>query len=60
MRPINIWAYKRQNYKRILLLGLAYTPDRVRIDKQDHSSEHLSCNIPTLQLQNSKLIKERN
>lgn len=41
-------------------MGLAYTPDRVRIDKQDHSSEHLSCNIPTLQLQNSKLIKERN
>jgi hypothetical protein len=60
MRPISIWAYKRQNYKGILLLGLAYTPDGVKIDEQDHSSQHLSYSIPTLQLQNSKLIKEIN
>jgi len=44
----------------MLLLGLAYTPDGVKIDEQDHSSQHLSYTIPTLHLQNSKMVKERN
>ena len=31
-----------------------------KIEEQDHSYQHLSCTIPTLQLQNSQLVKERN
>jgi hypothetical protein len=50
MRPISIWAYKRQNYKGMLLLGLAFTPGGVKIDEQDHSNQHLRYSIPTLQL----------
>ena len=46
--------------QRILLLGLTYTPDGVETEAQDHSCQHLSCTIPTLRLQKSKLLKERN
>ena len=41
-------------------MGVAYTPDGVKIYEQGHSSQNLSYSIPTLQLQNSELTKERN
>jgi len=44
----------------LLLLFMANSQDRVKLEAQDHSYQHLSCTSHSLQLQNSQLVKERN
>jgi len=48
-----------QTSRGILLSGLQIFR-RVKLKEQDHSYQHLSCSSPSLQLQNSHVVKKGN
>jgi len=43
-----------------IMSGPANSQDRLRLEEQDHSDQHLSCTSPNLQLQNCQLVKKMN
>jgi hypothetical protein len=44
----------------LLLSGLANSQDRVKLEEQDHISQHHTCTSASLQLHNSQMVKKRN
>jgi hypothetical protein len=49
-----------QTSERILPLRLANSQDRIKLEEQDQSYQHLSCTSPNLQRQNSQAVQKRN
>jgi hypothetical protein len=51
---------RRQTSEEILLVGQANSEDRIVLEEQGRSYQHLSCTSPSLQLRIIQLVKKGN